>query len=199
MAYTELEKRALSVMNSCVKGTEQSSVAKALCIGYEAARDIIFEIRKKEAVILGKLTNEQKKVIYHNWKNGRSQADLAREFHVSAASISQVIRKLVQAEEDMGIAEEKPKPGIVNPEFDAAVDDMIAEMHSESASTEEKSADAEPDKLPDYIWSALDDKISMINLDIETREQRIGELQDGISALVTEREQIRAWMEAHHA
>ena len=73
---------------------------------------------------------------------------------------------------------------------------MIAEMHSESASTEEKSADAEPDKLPDYIWSALDDKISMINLDIETREQRCGELQDEIAALVAEREKIRAWMEA---
>lgn len=78
----------------------------------------------------------------------------------------------------------------VNPEFDAAVDAMIA-------NADEKSANAEPDKLPHYIWVALDDKISMINLDIETREQHIAELQEEIAELVAEREQIREWMEAH--
>ena len=56
---------------------------------------------------------------------------------------------------------------------------------------------AEPEPLPLYIWSALDDKISEKNLDIEVREQRIAELQEEIDKLVIEREQIRAWMEAH--
>jgi uncharacterized small protein (DUF1192 family) len=37
----------------------------------------------------------------------------------------------------------------------------------------------------------------MINLDIETREQRIGELKEEIEQLCAEREQIRAWMEGH--
>lgn len=78
----------------------------------------------------------------------------------------------------------------VNPEFDQAVDAMIA-------NADEKSANAELDKLPHYIWVALDDKISTINLDIETREQRIAELQEEIAELVAEREQIREWMEAH--
>ena len=94
----------------------------------------------------------------------------------------------------------------INPEFDQAVDAMIAESSVEVTATplaegvQDQPAKLEPiivAKLPHVIWCALDDKISTINLDIETREQRIAELQEEIAELVAEREQIKEWMEAH--
>lgn len=94
----------------------------------------------------------------------------------------------------------------INPDFEQAVDAMIAESSVEvtaaplAEGVQDQPAELEPvivAKLPHVIWCALDDKISMINLDIETREQRIAELQEEIAELVAEREQIREWMEAH--
>lgn len=78
----------------------------------------------------------------------------------------------------------------VNPEFDAAVDAMIA-------NADENSANAEPDKLPHVIRSALDDKCCEINIDIETREAQIAELKAEIRALEAQKQDIQTWMEAH--
>lgn len=92
-----------------------------------------------------------------------------------------------------------PKPKMKhtggNPAFEQAVDAMIAE--SDTANADENSANAEPDKLPHYIWVALDDKISMINIDIETREAQIAELKAEIRALEAQKQDIQTWMEAH--
>jgi len=65
-----------------------------------------------------------------------------------------------------------------------------------SANAEENSANAEPEKIPHVIWCALDDQCSVINLDIETREQRIAELQEEIQKLQTMKREIQEWMEA---
>lgn len=119
-------------------------------------------------------------------KDSGEYADLKRELQGSEP---------VSFDDERPAPEPEPKPPKlkntgVNPDFEQAVDEMIADA-------EPAPANAEPEGLPKYIWAALDDRISSINLEIETREQRIGELRDEIAELVAEREQIREWMEAH--
>lgn len=66
-----------------------------------------------------------------------------------------------------------------------------------SVIAEEKSANAEPDKLPHYIWVALDDQVSAINWEIEQREQRIAELKEELLNLKNQRDAIEKWTEEH--
>lgn len=183
------------------RGKTVFQIAYKLHMSFEAVRDIMFEIRKKECLMAGKprLTQEERAEIYRLYREeGMTQRDLAARYGVTHSTIGNIVKKMESVQQmcDALTAADKPMKNTgVNPEFDQAVDAMIAE--SDTANADENSANAEPDRLPHVIWCALDDKISMINLDIETREQRIAELQEEIAELVAEREQIRAWMEAH--
>lgn len=164
--------------------------------GDDRIMEAIYEIRKMEAIRMGKLTNQQRAAIYAASKDGVPQKDLAQQYGVSVQAISQLCAKLAKAEQEImqPAAEDKPKPGIINPEFDAAVDAMIAE--SKAADAEKPSANAEPEKIPHVIWCALDDQCSEINMELETREQRIAELQEEIAKLQKMKHEIQEWMEA---
>lgn len=72
----------------------------------------------------------------------------------------------------------------VNPEFDAAVDEMIAEA-------------TEPDRLPKEIAKALMYRLRDIDEETEQRELRIAELKREIEALDNERAVIEKWREEH--
>lgn len=141
---------------------------------------------------MGKLTNTEKAAIFQAWKDGVSQADLAKQYKVSGSAICTLIKRLSKAESEIMQTEDKPermekvKPVKINHEFEDAVDAMIAE---------EKSANAEPDKLPHYIWVALDDQVSAINWEIEQREQRIAELKEELVKLEDRRSAIESWVE----
>lgn len=215
-AYTATEKAALEILN---EGKNYFHIAYRLHVSFERAREIVFSIRKKESIIMGKLSNTERAAIYQAWKDGTSQADLARQYGVSKVTLCNLINKmakeppqeledvengipntpLVPAEiekEISAIAEEKSKPGIISPEdvqFASAVNAMIAQ--SKSADAEEKSANAEPDKLPHFIWVALDDQVSAINWEIEQREQRIAELKEEIVKLEDRRSAIEQLVE----
>ena len=194
-ALTANEQRVKELLD---EGKTMFQIAYQPHISFEAVREMIFLIRKKEAIILAKLSNQEKGDIYRSYKSGTTQVELAKRYGVTKSAIYQVIQKLAKAEHEVfgDSAADKPMPNTgINEDFAQAVDTMIAER--EAADAEQKSAIAEPEKLPDVIWHACDDKISMINLDIETREQRIGELKEEIEQLCAEREQIRAWMEGN--
>lgn len=225
-AYTANEKAALEILN---EGKNYFHIAYRLHVSFERAREIVFSIRKKESIIMGKLSNTERAAIYQAWKGGTSQADLARQYGVSKVTLCNLIKKLTAAEKSLieakplasknledcengipntplvpaeiekeisAIAEEKSKPGIISPEdvqFASAVNAMIAQ--SRSADAEEKSANAEPDKLPHFIWVALDDQVSAINWEIEQREQRIAELKEELVKLEDRRSAIEQWVE----
>lgn len=215
-AYTANEKAALEILN---EGKNYFHIAYRLHVSFERAREIVFSIRKKESIIMGKLTNTQRAAIFQAWKDGTTPKELAKQYGVSDQSIYNLINKmakeppqeledvengipntpLVPAEiekEISAIAEEKSKPGIISPEdvqFASAVNAMIAQ--SKSADAEEKSANAEPDKLPHFIWVALDDQVSAINWEIEQREQRIAELKEELVKLEDRRSAIEQWVE----
>ena len=225
-AYTATEKAALEILN---EGKNYFHISYRLHVSFERAREIVFSIRKKESIIMGKLSNTERAAIYQAWKSGTSQADLARQYGVSKVTLCNLIKKLTAAEKSLteakplasknledcengipntplvpaeiekeisAIAEEKSKPGIISPEdvqFASAVNAMIAQ--SRSADAEEKSANAEPDKLPHFIWVALDDQVSAINWEIEQREQRIAELKEELVKLEDRRSAIEQWVE----
>ena len=188
-ALTPLERRVLELLN---EGHHYFRIAGMLHLSFETVRAIIFNIRKKESVLMGKLTNTEKAAIFQAWKDGVSQADLAKQYKVSGSAICTLIKRLSKAESEIMQTEDKPermekvKPVKINHEFEDAVDAMIAE---------EKSANAEPDKLPHYIWVALDDQVSAINWEIEQREQRIAELKEELVKLEDRRSAIESWVE----
>lgn len=159
--------------------------------------EAIYEIRKMEAIRMGKLTNQQRAAIYQAWKDGTTQKELAKQYGVCAQAISQLCAKLAKAEQEImqPAAEDKPKPGIINQEFDAAVDAMIAER--KSADAEEPAAIAEPDKLPPVVQRALDAGFHDLADEIDRRRNRIEELEAEIAEYEKDISALRCWREAH--
>jgi hypothetical protein len=172
--------------------------------GDDRIMEAIYEIRKMEAIRMGKLTNQQRAAIYQAWKDGTTQKELAKQYGVCAQAISQLCAKLAKAEQEImqPAAEEKPKPGIINPEFDAAVNEMIAE--SKSVDAEEPAAIAETEKsstdIPDYVLYAVDCRIA----DLEHRlqdfadqkamlEHDLRRLQENIESVQDEHDKLADW------
>lgn len=134
---------------------------------------------------MGKLTDQQKAEIYQKWKDGQAPKALAAEYNVSDQSIYNLVNKM-NAQTEL----EDVENGIPNTPL------MPAEIEKEIAAiAEEKSTNAEPDKLPHFIWTALDDQVSAINFEIEQIEQRIAELKEELAKLEDRRSAIESWME----
>ena len=162
--------------------------------GDDRIMEAIYEIRKMEAIRMAKLTNQQRAAIYAAYKDGVTQKDLAEQYGVSVQAISQLIAKLNKAEQEImqPAAADKLKPGIINPEFDAAVNDMIAEVKSEKA--EQKSANAEPEKLPGVVRRALEAGYGDLLDEIANRRERIEELQAEIEEYEKDIEALKKWV-----
>lgn len=192
-ALTANEQRVKDLLD---QGMTMFQIAYKLHISFEQTREIIFEIHKKEAISMARraLSEEQRAEVVKMYAGGASAREIAEKYFVSKSSVMNILHEEGVQLRPKGRQKNVQSTGI-NEDFEQAVDTMIAER--EAADAEQKSTNAEPEKIPDVIWHACDDKISMINLDIETREQRIGELKEEIEQLRVEREQIRAWMEVH--
>ena len=184
---TYLQKRISALL---YKGVPVQLIARQLRIGFDRVTDEIYEIRKREAIMAGKLTNQQRAAIYQAWKDGVPQKELAEQYGVSTPSISQLVKKLSKAEREIEAAPTAEPTTTL-----AAAETENAEEISKNA--EEISVTAEPEKLPDFVWNAIGDQICALNLEIETREQRIAELQGEIAEYEAKKEQLRAWLEAH--
>lgn len=177
---------------SVLQNNEQfriSQIISQVRIGLNRVTDAIYEVRKMEAIRMGKLTNQQRAAIYQAHKDGVSQNELAKQYGVTKGAISQLISKLAKAEQEImqPAAEDKPKPGIINPEFDAAVNEMIAESKSADATKtdfdeilETDVADC-PECLPPAVVVAL--------------TVRIHDLEEEIAHLTAERNELTEFME----
>ena len=172
-ALTANEKRVKELLDS---GKTMFQIAYKLHIGFEAVRQIIFDIRKKESIMAHRLTQEEKEQIIALAAEGVSVKDLAGRF----CNCQQTIRNVLNG----------AKKAADIPEDDAPMlDDEEAEPELQQIAT--------MPGMPHCVWMALDDRISSLNLDIQLKEARIEELREEIDTLVIEREQIRAYMEAH--
>ena len=182
------------------QGKNQFQIAYQLHISFEAVREMIFSIRKKEAIILAKLSNQEKGDIYRSYKSGTTQTELAKRYGVTKSAICQIIQKLAKAECEVfgDSAADKPMQNTgINEDFEQAVDDMIAER--ETADAEQKSAIAEPEKLPPVVLRAIRYSLSDMESEIEDREQRIAELKLEIEEFRKDIAALKAWKEAYNA
>ena len=164
--------------------------------------------RKRKEIAI---TDEEKQTMKRLYAEGKTIQEIADATGRGRSSVDRIVNDR--------------KPAQINPEFEAATNEMIAELSNRNgtcevaiaaeaaeledvengipntpliaANAEKKSANAEPEEIPGYIRSALYDQICAINLEIEQREQRIAELKMELEDFETERAQIRAWMEAH--
>ena len=186
-ALTYLQKRIIELQE---KGYSNRLIASKLRLRSDYLAEEIYLIRKREAIMAGKLTNTQRAAIYQAWKDGTSQKDLAKQYGVCPQAISQLVNKLNKAEKEI---RETPAPAPAAEPAEPAITPAAAETEN----AEEPAAIAEPEKLPDVVWNAIGDQICALNLEIETREQRIAELQGEITEYKAKKEQLRAWLEAH--
>ena len=208
-AYTETEKSALALLN---EGKSYFHIAHKLHCSFERARDIVFSIRKKESLIMGKLTDQQRAEIYQKWKDGQTPKELAKEYSVSDQSIYNLVNKL-NAQKQAPVELEDVENGIpntpllpqkkerkaaqINPEFDAAVTEMIENADKNTAIAEKNSENAEPEKLPDFVLDAVDNELNCVELYIESHEERIADLQEELRTLEAKRKKLADWLEAH--
>ena len=179
-SYTITEKAALSMLND---GKSYFQIAYKLHCSFERAKDIIYDIRKKESLIMGKLTDQQRAEIYQAWKDGTTQKELAQKYGVCNQAISQLIKKMNT---------QKPAPYELED-----VENGIQHTPLTSANAEEKSEIAESEKLPDFILDAVDNELNSVELDIEAHEERIADLQEELRTLESKRKKLADWLEAH--
>lgn len=166
-AYTATEKAALAILN---EGKNYYHIAYRLHVSFERAREIVFSIRKKESLIMGKLTNTQRAAIFQAWKNGTTPKELAKQYGVSDQSIYNLVNKMTK---DPPQELEDVENGIPNTPL------VPAEIEKEiSAIAEEKSENAEAWRLPTVVQDAVNRYIHDIEDEIEMRERRILELQE---------------------
>ena len=102
----------------------------------------------------------------------------------------------------------------INPEFEAATNQMIEDMHKKSANAEQNAANAEvdtkkdtldtekdthpdPEKLPGVIKRAIEQHERDLQDDIANRENRIYELQCEIEEFRKDLEALKKWKEGH--
>lgn len=158
------------------QGTGMFRIAFKLHMSFEAVRDMIFEIRKKEAIesmaMQSKLTQQQRAEAYRLWKEeGKTQQEIGVILGVSKATISNIIKKMNSAQ-------------------------SMCDALTEAEDAQDVQDTTQPQSVPLCIRNALDDQIKAINLDIETREERLADLKAEIEQLLDAKRQIYAWMEA---
>ena len=207
-AYTATEKAALAVLN---EGKNYFHIAYRLHVSFERVREIVFSIRKKECLILGKLSDQERKALFAGWKLGKSMSELANEYGVSVSAVSQIVKKMntqpapVELEDvENGIPntplipqKKERKAAQINQEFDAAITEMIENADKNTAIAEKNSENAAPEKLPDFVLDAVGNELNCVELDIEAHEERIADLQEELRTLEAKRQKLADWLEAN--
>ncbi len=182
----------------------ESVMCRALRMGLDRLQDAVYEFRKWEAIMAkNRLSDEQKAQIIEMHEKGVKQLAIASEIGCSQNTVSNVLQahRLKQTIET-DVSAKKPV-ATVNKEFDDAVNDMIEEAKKPAQAVQMQPAvlepiiTATPETIPDCIWLALDDQCSTINLEIETRQERMAELRSEIEKLEKIKADIHAWLDAH--
>lgn len=198
---TELQKQIKRLADS---GKGPFEIGMKLHMGRERVIEEIYEIRKKECInsMAKRLTEEERARVIELKQAGVTYRDIAKQCYISpqtAANVWQAYQLKQQLDEAFpepeATPEEKKPVATINPEFEAAVDAMIAE--SKAADAEEKSANAEPEKLPVVVRKAIDDKIDEFVFQIRERSGRIEEMEREIAEYKKDIEALKAWEEAH--
>lgn len=189
---TESEQAVKKLLDS---GMSYPMIAIKLHMSHETTRDIIFEIRKKEGIMRKPtITDEEKLTMKRMHAEGKTIHEIADATGRGRSSVDRIVHDRCEAAQIAAANEARLAAEVAELED---VENGIPNTPLISANAEENSANAEPEKIPHVIWCALDDQCSAINMEIETRDQRIAELQEEIQKLQTMKREIQEWMEVH--
>ena len=180
------------------QGLTEWQIRLKLHIGLMAYRDAVYEINKinaaKEAAKeekMGKkkraaLTAEQKEEIYTRYKQGgTTAADVAKEYGCCESTVWNIIGEK-RKEETTG------RKSQINPEFDAAVDQMIAESKAEVIPA---PAPALPAAVPTAVVCAVKAAVAEKECAVCEMLGKIRMKQQQVEQIRTEIAQLRTWTE----
>ena len=150
-------------------GHHPAYIRKTLCISKEEYRDEIYEIRKagcsmKRTAKSGKLAGKYAE-IYEAWKNGQTVTALAEQYDVSLPSISYIIKKMKQKEENTVQ---------VNQEIENT-DEPVTETKEHTAA------------IPAIVLRSTAKMIAQLNAEIAAAEHQLDTLRH-------DREELTAWL-----
>ena len=212
-------------------GKSPQAIAHRLHLRAEHVADEIYEIRKKECTMGKALTEEQKEKILEMRARGKSYHSIAMAVGCAAQSAANVcnaekLKTELAAEQaaDLPKTKETPenlpekkaegKPGKINEDFDAAVNQMIADAKAEkeSALAEKNSTNAEKPKkhyekpiisdsiverVPDSIIRTVKLRVREICEEVGRNVAEVDRLTDLTNKLVAEAAELTGWVEAH--
>ena len=210
-------------------GKTPQSIAHRLHLRADHIADEIYEIRKKECMMGKPLTEEQKAQILEMRARGKSYHSIALSVGCAAQSAANVCNAeklkselaaeqaadLPETKENPGTFPEKKaeaKPGKINEDFDAAVNQMIADADKNAATAEEKStitekpkkryekpiiSDSIVERVPDSIIRTVKLRIRSICEEVGRNVAEVDRLTELTNALVSEAAELTQWVEAH--
>lgn len=205
-------------------GKSPQAIAHRLHLRAEHIADEIYEIRKKECTMGKALTEEQKAQILEMRARGKSYHSIAMAVGCAQQSCANVCKaaklkaeldseqaanlpKTQEAPENLPEKKAEGKPGKINEDFDAAVDQMIeeAKAEKESAIAEKNSTNAEKpivsdcivERVPDSIIRTVRIRIRSISEEVGRNTAEIDRLSELTHALISEAAELTQWVEAH--
>ena len=212
-------------------GKTPQAIAHRLHLRADHIADEIYEIRKKECTMGKALTEEQKAQILEMRARGKTYHSIALAVGCAQQSCANVcnaakLKAQLEAEQAADFPEKKEtpenlpekkaegKPGKINEDFDAAVDQMIeeAKAEKESAIAEKNSTNAEKPKkqyekpiisdsiverVPDSIIRTVKLRIRSICEEVGRNVAEVDRLNELTNALVSEATELTQWVEAH--
>ena len=136
-----------------------------------------------------RLTNEERAEVFRLWKEeGLTYEAIADRCDICVSTVGKVVKMMNST----------PQKSQINAEFDAAVDQMIAESNAnaekESAITEEKSVNAE---VPDVVMQAVADKIDTLSAVLSDNLLTIKKMQQDNENLRSELAILYGWRAEH--
>lgn len=212
-------------------GKSPQAIAHRLHLRAEHVADEIYEIRKKECMMGKSLTEEQKAQILEMRARGKSYHSIAMAVGCAQQTCANVcnaakLKAELTAEQAADLPETKEapenlpekkaegKPGKINEDFDAAVDQMIAEAKAEknTAIAEKNStitekpkkqyekpiiSDSIVERVPDSIIRTVKLRVREICEEVGRYVAEVDRLTELTNALVSEAAELTQWLEAH--
>lgn len=210
-------------------GQTPQAIAHRLHLRADHIADEIYEIRKKECIMGKPLTEEQKARILEMRARGKSYYSIAMAVGCAAQSVANVcnaekLKAEIAAEQaaDLPETQENPenlpekivtaKPGKINEDFDAAVDQMIADADKNAAIAEKNSTNTENrkkkyekpiisdcivERVPDSIIRTVKLRIRSICEEVGRNVAEVDRLTEQTNKLVAEASELTQWVEAH--
>lgn len=180
----------------------------ALKMSLGRALDAVYEVRKVESIMAQKLDNTQKAAIYQARQDGQTLDEIAKKYGVCPQTVANICQRIEKDSVTIAAAElpavaEQPEPekkpvATVNKEFDAAVDEMIADAHEKFADAEKNSAITAPDKrepLPPVVLRAVNQHLKDIAEHIDALRYRIDEIELEIEEFQKDAKKLEEWKE----